>query len=40
MIDVVKNLGTLYDDLAKLQADAKTGGFADSHPVPIFLTWV
>ena len=30
MSDVVMNLGILYDELAKLQADAKTADFSDS----------
>ena len=30
MKDVVHQLGTLYDDLAKLQADAKIAPFSDT----------
>ena len=30
MVDVINTLGTLYDDLAKLQADTKIAAFSDS----------
>ena len=32
MNDVIAALGVLYDDLAKLQADAKIQKFSDAHP--------
>ena len=32
MNDVIQALGVLYDDLAKLQADAKIQKFSDAHP--------
>ena len=32
MNEVIQALGVLYDDLAKLQADAKIQKFSDAHP--------
>ena len=36
MTEVIASLGTLYDDLAKLQAEAKVKQFSDAQPALMF----
>ena len=36
MTEVISTLGALYDDLAKLQAEAKIKHFSDAQPALMF----